>query len=337
MNKRITLADLAEKTGLNVSTVSRALSRPNRVSTETRQLVQKVATELGYAVNIVARNLSRGTSDTILVLAPSFSGQAISPVFTQILLGVCEEATSLGLRVMLQQCLDQTLSANDVIQSLRAGVADSALIVAAQNWMPSLDREPDEESLPVVSIMKDLTAEGLTSVTTQEADGFVAIVDHLLRRGHKRFAYIAGPKEIKHEEIRYRAVCDRLTAHGYTDNLVRLEGGQFDMPSGVRAAERFLELPERPSAVICCSDALALGFLHVVQGRGLRVPDDVAVTGYDGMDYTGFTTPALTTVAQPTVEIGRVAVQALADLKCGRITRPRLVSLSPTFIPRQSS
>ncbi|MDT8871377.1 LacI family DNA-binding transcriptional regulator [Komagataeibacter rhaeticus] len=79
MAKRVTLADLAEQTGLNISTISRALSRPDRVSTETRRLVEKVASQLGYATNIAARNLSRGTSDTILVLAPSFEGQAISP------------------------------------------------------------------------------------------------------------------------------------------------------------------------------------------------------------------------------------------------------------------
>lgn len=337
MNKRVTLADLAEKTGLNVSTVSRALSRPERVNGATRQLVQKAAMEAGYTANIMARNLSRGTSDTILVLAPSFSGQAISQVFTQILLGICEEAEKLGQRVMLKQCLNQKISANDVLHYLRTGLADSALVVAAENWALPRDKRPDEKHLPVVSIMKDLTADGLTSVITQEANGFASVVDHLIHQGHRSFAYIAGPNNITHEEIRYRAVRNRLAMHGYANCLIRLEGGPFDMPSGAEAAHHFLNLRERPKAVICCSDALALGFLHAVQNQGLKVPQDVAVTGYDGMDYTAFTTPALTTVIQPNVEIGRAAVQALKDLKCGCVTTPQLLALSPTFIARQSS
>jgi len=335
--KRVTLADLAEQTGLNISTISRALSRPDRVSTETRRLVEKVASQLGYATNIAARNLSRGTSDTILVLAPSFEGQAISPVFTQILLGVCEEAKSLGLNVMLQQCLGQTVSASDVIRHLQTGVADSVLLVAVENWLPPTDGHAGETILPVVSIFLDLTASGLTSVMTQEADGYVAIVDHLVARGHRQFAFVSGPEGMHHEQVRYNAVRHRLSQLGLDRKLVRLEGGPFDMPSGQKAAESFLALKNRPSAVICCSDALALGFMHAILDSGLRVPDDVAIAGFDGMDYTAFTTPSLTTVIQPTLEIGRVAVQVLTDLHNGRITTPRLVALAPSFVIRQST
>ncbi|ARW15304.1 LacI family DNA-binding transcriptional regulator [Komagataeibacter europaeus] len=337
MTKRITLADLAEQTGLNISTVSRALSRPDRVSNETRRLVEKVASQLGYETNVAARNLSRGTTDTILVLASSFSGQAISPVFTGILLGVCEEAKALGLNVMLRQYLEQTISASDVMRYLQAGVADSVLLVATEQWLPPAERSPDEGTLPVVSIFNDLTTSGLTSVMTQEVDGYVAIVDHLVERGHRHFAFVSGPAGIGHEHIRYNAVKSRLSTLGLGKKLVRLEGGPFDMASGTKAAQAFLALKKRPTAVICCSDGLALGFMHTVLGSGLRVPEDVAIAGYDGMDYTAFTSPSLTTVIQPTLEIGRVAVQVLADIHNGRITTPRLVALAPTFVARQST
>ena len=337
MSKRVTLADLAEQTGLNISTVSRALSRPDRVSNETRRLVGKVAAQLGYETNVAARNLSRGRSDTILVVAASFAGQAISPVFTQTLLGVCEEAKSLGLNVMLQQCLGQAISARDVIRSLQAGVADSVLVVAAEKWLPPPQHNPDRGMLPVVSIFTDLTASGLTSVMTQEVDGYVAIVDHMVARGHHHFAFVSGPETITHEQIRYNAVKNRLSALGLGTNLIRLAGGPFDMASGAKAAQAFLALKKRPSAVICCSDAQALGFMHTVLESGLRVPQDVAIAGYDGMDYTAFTNPALTTVIQPMLELGRVAVQVLADLRSGRITTPRLVALAPTFVVRQST
>ncbi|GCE78823.1 LacI family DNA-binding transcriptional regulator [Komagataeibacter oboediens] len=337
MTKRVTLADLAEQTGLNISTISRALSRPDRVSNETRRLVEKVAAQLGYETNVAARNLSRGTSDTILVLASSFSGQAISPVFTQILLGVCEEAKALGLNVMLRQYLGQSISASDVMRYLQAGVADSVLLVASEQWEPPVGRIPDQGMLPVVSIFKDLTSAGLASVMTQEVDGYVAIVDHLIERGHRHFAFVSGPEGIGHEHIRYNAVKNRLSTLGLGQKLIRLEGGPFDMPSGAKAAQTFLALKNRPTAAICCSDAQALGFLHTILESGLRVPDDVAIAGYDGMDYTAFTSPALTTVIQPMLEIGRVAVQVLADIHNGRITSPRLVALAPTFVIRQST
>ncbi|MGY6769365.1 LacI family DNA-binding transcriptional regulator [Komagataeibacter sp. NFXK3] len=337
MTKRVTLADLAEQTGLNISTISRALSRPDRVSNETRRLVEKVASQLGYETNVAARNLSRGTTDTILVLAASFSGQVISPVFTGIMLGVCEEAKALGLNVMLRQYLGQAISASDVMRYLQAGVADSVLLVAPEQWLPPAERSPDQDMLPVVSIFNDLTMAGITSVMTQEVDGYVAIVDHMVERGHRHFAFVSGPEGSGHEQIRYNAVKSRLSTLGLGKKLVRLEGGPFDMASGTKAAQAFLALKKRPTAVICCSDGLALGFMHTILGSGLRVPEDVAIAGYDGMDYTAFTSPALTTVIQPTLEIGRVAVQALADIHNGRITTPRLVALAPTFVVRQST
>ena len=337
MTKRVTLADLAEQTGRNISTISRALSRPDRGSNETRRLVEKVASRLGYETNVAARNLSRGTSDTILVLAASFSGQAISPVFTKVLLGVCEEAKVLGLNVMLRQYVGHSIAISDVMRYLQAGVADSVLLVSSEQWQPPEDREADQRMLPVVSIFKDLTASGLTSVMTQEADGYVAIVDHMVERGHRHFAFVSGPEGIGHEHIRYNAVKNRLSTLGLGTKLIRLEGGPFDMESGARAARVFLALKNRPTAAICCSDAQALGFMHTVLENGLHVPHDVAIAGYDGMDYTAFTSPALTTVIQPMLEIGRVAVQVLTDIHNGRITTPRLVALAPSFVVRQST
>ncbi|NHN85068.1 LacI family DNA-binding transcriptional regulator [Acetobacter musti] len=337
MAQRITLADLAEKTGLNISTVSRALTRPGRVSAETRRLVEKVAADLGYMGNIAARNLSRGTTETIMVLAPNFTGQAISPVFTEVLLGVCDEAESLGLSVMIHSHTGQPIPTADVMRFLHNHTVDGILLIATEKWDRAVAGHKDGPAPPVISVMHDLTSEGLSSVVAQEEEGFVAVVDHLAGLGHRSFAYIAGLPGVYHEVRRYAAVRDRLTALGLQDGLVPIEGGPFDLASGFAAAGRFLALDQRPTAAICCCDALAIGFMQGVRQAGLSVPDDVAVAGYDGLDYTAFITPALTTAVQPSAEIGRAGVRMLDDFLKGRITAPRLVSLAPRLAVRESA
>ena len=220
---------------------------------------------------------------------------------------------------------------------LRTGMVDGVLLVATEKWELPPGELLDEAPLPVVSILRDLTPSGLVSVVAQEKVGFEQIVDHLAARGHRRFAFVSGPPETTHEHIRYQATRDRLKQLGLLSGFVRLEGGPFDLQSGAKAAEIFLGLKSRPTAVICCSDSLALGFLHAVRAAGLMVPEDVAITGYDGLDYTAFTTPSLTTSFQPSVEMGRVVVQILSDIWQSRITTPRTVALAPSLLTRQST
>lgn len=335
--QRVTLADIARKTGLNLSTVSRALSRPGRVSEDTRRQVERAAADLGYAANIVARNLSRGTSDTIMVMAPNFADQAISPVFTEILLGVCNEADVLGFNVMIQRHPRPCIPTADVVKYLQSGIVDGVLLLATNRWDLTRKLWPGAQPPAVVSLMQDMTGFGLTSVTAQEAEGFSHLVAYLLKRGYRSFAYVSGPEETSHEPVRRRAVEEYLARNGLADQLVRLEGGPFDMASGARAGQAYLALPNRPRAVICCSDALAVGFMRSMIEAGLSVPDDVAVAGYDGLDYTAFVTPPLTTVSQPSEEIGRAAMQALADLLRGRSSSTRLITLSPELVVRNSA
>ncbi|MEJ5117772.1 LacI family DNA-binding transcriptional regulator [Gluconobacter cerinus] len=337
MNRRVKLSDISKKTGLNVSTISRALSNPERVSEETRHLVQEVASQLGYVGNAAARNLILGKTDTIMVLIPTFPGQPISPVFTEVLRGICEEAEAHGLSVMLQQNLSQAISSDDATKFLRTGTVDGVLLLAAEKWTTPHAFRPREHVLPVISVLNDLTSYGLVSVVAEEKQAFSEIVDHLAARGHRHFAFVSGPRETTHEQIRFQATTSHLKRLGLLADLVRLEGGPFDLQSGKRAAQAFLKLKTRPTAVICCSDSLAFGFLHEVQNAGLKVPADVAIAGYDGLDYTAFTTPSLTTSSQPSSEMGCVAVRMLNDIWNKKILNPTLAALVPSLLVRQST
>jgi len=334
--RRVTLSDLACQTGLNVSTVSRALANPSRVNPKTRRLVEKAAAESGYTAHLAARSLSRGATDTIMVLAPSFHGQPISPVFTETLRGICEETQNSGLSVIIQQHVAQPIPPDIVLRHLRSGMIDGVLLFASDIWsLPEDDGRATPP--PVVSVMHDLSPKGLSSITVREDLGFASIVDHLLERGHRTFAYVSGPEGNFHDTIRRRAVIERLAVHGLHEALTILPGGPFNLASGAFAAEHFLALPRRPGAAICASDALAVGFMHTVQQAGLRIPDNIAVAGFDGLEYGAFMNPALTTMEQPVAEIGRLATRLLQNVIAGRISEPQLVSLPPKMVVRAST
>ncbi|AFW02629.1 transcriptional regulator [Gluconobacter oxydans] len=337
MIRRATLADVARKTGLNASTVSRALSRPERVNDETRRRVEQVAAELGYSPNIMARNLSRGVINTILVMAPNFADQALLPVFTDVLLGICNEAEAQGFNVMIQHHSASTIPPEDVVKVLNGGMIGGVILMATDHWKAVPEIGSGTQPPPIVSIMVDMTHLGLTSVVAQEAEGFSEMVDYLVRRGYMSFAYVSGPKGATHEKIRCRSVMTQLTTHGLGDRLIRLEGGPFDMASGARAAKAYLALHERPRAIICSSDALAVGFMHGIIAAGLSVPEDVAIVGYDGLDYSAFVTPTLTTMSQPSTEIGRSAMRSLADLILGQASTAQLIALRPKLLVRDSA
>lgn len=335
---RVTLADIARLTGLNLSTVSRALSRPGRVNAETRQRVEDAASQLGYATNLAARSLSRGRAETLMVMLSGLAGQAISPVLTEVLRGVSAEATAQGYGVFMQSLPDDEVRLADVAHLVRNGMVDGALLLIPVEDHPAPEDLLSVSGLPVVATLHDQTRLGFPSVIAQEAEGFRMLVDHLLIRGHRRFGFLGGPERVDHDVIRFDAVRAHLAARGLAGSCVRLEGGPFDMAAGRRAAQRFTGLAGRPTAVLACSDTLALGFMRGVMEAGLRVPQDVAVTGYDGLDYGEFSTPSLTTLRQPSAEIGRMGTRLLIERCMGRGSAdPQHIALPTELVLREST
>ncbi|WP_342629311.1 LacI family DNA-binding transcriptional regulator [Nguyenibacter vanlangensis] len=335
---KITLADLAARTGLNISTVSRALSKPERVSAETRKLVRRAAEQLGYATNLAARSLSRGRADMFMVVLSNFPGQPISPVLTEALRGVFDEAAQRGYGVIIKRVEYAELAVEELMDLALNGMVDGVLMLAPARSARTVRRIRPPAHIPVVSVMHDMVAGGISSVVALEQAGFYGLTDYLLRKGHRHFAFLSGLVDTTHEKLRFEGVMQRLAEEGMADACDLLPGGAFDMESGLKAVPHFLSLENRPTAVICCSDALALGFIRGALKAGLRIPQDVAVSGYDGLEQGEYSTPTLTTLIQPSAEIGRLATRLLID-RCQQhqATPPQLVALGTMLAERESA
>jgi LacI family transcriptional regulator, repressor for deo operon, udp, cdd, tsx, nupC, and nupG len=335
---RVTLADIAARTGLNISTISRALTKPDRVNAQTRKLVLKAAEQLGYTTNLAARSLSRGRSEMIMAIMPSFPGRPISPVLIEALRGVCDEARARNYGVIVKPVDQADVPAEELMDLALNGMVDGVLLFSALRNKVTPTRLRVPSGTHVISVFHDLLAIGLSSVVAREQAGFYEMTDYLIRQGHRRFAYLGGPPGLAHELFRFAGVQQRLAEEGSHATCHKLKGGAFDMETGLKAADQFLALRDRPSAVLCCCDGLALGFMRGVLKAGLKVPGDVAITGYDGLEEGKYATPALTTVSQPSVEIGRVATRMLIErCESQAPATPQLVALNTTLVERESA
>jgi LacI family repressor for deo operon, udp, cdd, tsx, nupC, and nupG len=137
---------------------------------------------------------------------------------------------------------------------------------------------------------------------------------HLLELGHKRFFYVGGPAGTYHEVERRKGMSECLRNAAINPRDIAMCNGDFLLQSGTSAAEQFLSLQRRPTGVICCNDLMAIGFMKRMRSAGLRIPEDVAVVGFDGIEYGEYCDPTLTTCKQPTLELGKAGVRLLLDI-----------------------
>ncbi|WP_193731307.1 LacI family DNA-binding transcriptional regulator [Komagataeibacter sp. FXV3] len=334
---RVRIADIARELGLNPSTVSRAISNPNRVNPETHKLVAQTARRMGYTANHLARSLRTGRTNTLLVAAPSQPGLPISPVVIDVLHGIFFEAGRMGYSVFIRETDPSGMAPTN--RRPLSGLADGIISISGTaEIIQSGGLAAEMAHLPLISLLTDQTQLNIPSLIADEAAGLYQAADYLIRQGHVKLAYIAGPLDIsEHDRPRYQGFCRRLEESGLLDGHVRIEGGSYDFSSGTRAAETFLDLPDKPTAVIGVSDAVALGFIRRIKDAGLRVPEDVAVIGYDDLAYSAYTSPSLTTISQPTVEIGKAGTRLLIDACSGRFDlKPQLITM-PTHLVRRES
>jgi len=306
-----TIQDVARVAGVSTATVSRALSAPNRVSERTRDIVLEAVAETGYVANEMARNLRQQKSNSICVIAPDLS----NPFFSFIISGIEQICGPLGYGVFVTE---SGLSQNDKtrIVNLMASARVDGFIVLDGMLDHSLlkARGRSGQRAPIVAACEWKEGTMTPSVIVDNIGGAAEAVKHLAALGHTKIGHIAGPNENILTETRIKGFKKGIEACGlaYRTEFI-LEGG-FNLESGYEAAEKWLRMAERPTAMFCASDREAFGFISRLAKDGVRVPDDVSVIGFDDIEVSGYFIPALTTISQPRVEIGRVAATKLFEL-----------------------
>ena len=307
---RVTIREVADQAGVSIATVSRVLNGRGDVSPETRELVSRIIQERGYVANRNARGLSAGRTGLVGVLVP-----LVFPVyFSAILSGASEALYEHDLRVLLSPTGHEHDREVTLIERLAHGLTDGALIVLPEESSEELERLLDA-GYNFVVVDPRLRLNGrIPSVSAAHTSGADQAMGHLLGLGHRRIAAITGPSGWVATEDRLRGYHAALAAAGILPDPALEVESDFEIAGGAKAAEELLDLADPPTAVFAFNDNLAIGAIQAARSRGLRVPEDLSVVGFDDSEHATIVSPALTTVRQPLAELGRTAVSLLTRL-----------------------
>jgi DNA-binding LacI/PurR family transcriptional regulator len=296
--RAVTLQDVAREAGVAVSTASRALSFPERVNVATRERVQAIARELGYRPNRLAQALPTGRTGMLAVLVPDIT----NPHNFGLVRGAEAQARAAGSTLVIADTQGAPELEAAHLDRLSSSVDG---FVLASSRLPDGELRTLAERSPVVLFNRRV--EGLASLVTDALDGSRQVVEHLVALGHRSLAYLAGPSAAWSDRERWRALSEHAAAAGA--RIVRC--GPFDptLDGGPAAAD--VGLASGATALIAFNDLLAIGVLRRLGERGVAVPGEVSVVGYDDIFGSDFCAPPLTTVAGPVDEAGRTLIDVL--------------------------
>lgn len=337
--KRVTIKDVAQAAGVSTQTVSRVMNKFSYVSGETRQRVESVVEQLGYRPSTLARSLSQQRSYTLGVV--TFGLKYIGPART--LNGVADKADELGYMLLMKE-LDNfnTNRIDDVIDSLLARQVDGIVWVAPEIGDNHTWVEERMNKIPVpVLFLAMQPRNGISSVATDNYNGAVLAIQHLLDCGRKNIGHISGPLSWWEADERKRGWHEMLSTAGFIASENRCAEGNWSSSSGEQAFIQLLESFPEMDGVFVANDQMALSVLREAYRRGIRVPEELAVIGFDNIPESAYFHPSLTTIAQDLQLLGEQAVQNIVEMiQARQENRPstaRSIFIQPTLVIREST
>ncbi|MFJ2977055.1 DNA-binding transcriptional regulator CytR [Kluyvera sp. NPDC087067] len=309
-----TMKDVALQANVSTATVSRALMNPEKVSQATRSRVEQAALEVGYLPQMQGRNMKRNESRTILVIVPDIC----DPFFSEVIRGIEVTAAAQGYLVLIGDCAHQNQQEKTFIDLIITKQIDGMLLLGSQ--LPFDASIEEQRNLPPMVMANEFAPElGLPTVHIDNLTASFDAVNYLHELGHKRIGCIAGPEEMPLCHYRLQGYVQALRRCGITVDPHYIARGNFTYEAGSNALDQLLALPQRPTAVFCHSDIMALGALSCAKRRGLKVPEDLSIIGFDNISLAEFCDPPLTTVSQPRFDIGREAMLLLLNQLSGQL------------------
>jgi len=315
MAEKLTIQDIARLAGVSKATVSRVLNQKPDVDPATRERILHIMEEQGFVPSIAASGLAGGRSRLLGVLLPSLTW----PLVPELMRGVGEVVGSTLYELILYSITDvhHEKDRSDVIDRIIGTRLVSGLLAVFPGPSAKHLAELHSRDFPVVLIDdQGVLPEGTPWLSVDNRAGAYEATRHLIRLGHRQIAHIQGPHKYQVSHDRYQGYCDALNEAGISLDPALILEGDFMPPSGRSCANAFFDLParKRPTAIFAGSDYMAYGAISAAQQRGLRVPEDVAVVGFDDNPSSAHMEPALTTVRQPFYEMGRRASEILLAL-----------------------
>ena len=307
--KRATIRDVAHKARVSSATVSRYLNGNLQLPEETASRIRHAIEALSYAPSVLAQALSTGRSRTLGIIVPDIA----NPFFAQLASAAEREAFTHGYALMLCSTESHPERERHYLAELRAQRLDGTLFIS-EYIVGAGVAEQLAGIGNLVLVDEGLEGFGGVMVLVQNAEGARLATEHLLELGHRRIAYVGGPPHLLTSRERVAGFEAALRAAGLTPDPRCMVHGPYRERTGVDALGNFLELDVPPTAVFASSDVAAFGVLREARGRGLRVPGNLSVVGFDDVWVSQMLSPALTTVSQPIDALGAEAIRALLGL-----------------------
>ncbi|HEY0501706.1 MAG TPA: LacI family DNA-binding transcriptional regulator [Kutzneria sp.] len=324
MSVAVTIRDVARQAQVSVATVSRALTSPDLVRATTRERVLAVAADLGYQPNLAARGLITGKTGNIGIVVPDLN----NPFFTGVLKGVQNQARMASHAVFVADS-DEDPAAEEQLVRAMAKQVDGVILCS-----PGIDEQQVRELADATTlVLLNRRMRGVPAALMNSGSGMRQIIDHLVALGHHRIAFLNGPRTSWSNKERRRGL--RVAVQRHDVDLVDMGPFPPRYEGGLQAAD--LAMAEKATAIVAYNDIMALGVLARLRDRGVRVPEDVSLTGFDDLMFGALCQPPLTTVAMPVVPAGRLAVDLLLDRLANRDAEVRQDELDTQLIVRATT
>ena len=333
--KHTTIKDVAKRLDCSVSTISRAFNDKYDIRKETRDLILATAKEMGYSPNPMAQSLLKQCSNQIGVVVPEF----INPFFPEVIIGIQEVLLKKGYQILIMQSNESYIHELENVKAMENNMVDGMILsLTMETKNVEYYNKLIKQGFPIVLFNRVSTDMDTHKVLLDDYKWAFFATEHLIYQGYKKIYHFSGPTGLIFTQNRKNAFIDALRKHKITiDNNSIIETGLM-ICDGEREMEKLIKKNNMPDAIFAVNDMTAIGAMKVLKKNGFKIPEDVALVGFTETKLAELIDPPLTSVAQPTHEIGRTAARLLVDqIESKGIFVPQTVILNGRLNIRESS
>lgn len=330
---RMTIKDIAKEANVSIASVSRVINNKSEgVSKETRERILDIIEKYNYIPSSLARGLVTKKTNIIGLLLPDIN----NPFFPGIARGVEDAANKNGYNIILCNSDDNQEKERTYIRILKEKCVDGIIYTSALRASNENVGLLKEYNIPFISMDRVIDLENTPYICTNGEEGMYKILEHIIESGHKQIAYIAGIKGAPFNHSRLGGYKKALEKYNIPFNPKLVKYGDYKLEGGKASMEELLDSNTDITAVACENDIMAIGALHVLNNRKIKVPEEISITGYDNIFFTDLTYPKITTVSQPIYEMGFKAVELLMKLINKEDISDEKIILKPKIIIKDS-
>ncbi len=310
MAHQVTIKDLAKHLNISVATVSRAMRDMPEIKAETRDAVLKLAKEWDYQPNILATNLVKSRTKTIGVIVPDLSYH----FFASVIKGIEEEAFARGYSLLLTQTNELYERELINVQNLSRGQVEGFIVSISQETTDFEHlKRLQRKGIPLVFFDRDANEIDVPKVMVDNVGAAYEATKHLIENGSKRIAFLAGPANVTVSNLRQEGYENALKDAGFQVDESLVVHGNYNMQGAIELTNKLFELPNPPDGLVVVSDRLAVGAISALRKKNIKIPEDVAIVSFNDEPICTIVTPTLTSVSQPTFEMGKMAMSLLIN------------------------